>query len=427
VHFAEHAELVALCDPSQVRMAFWNRLLGLWGVPPVPTYPAAAFRRMIGEQRPDVVIVCSVDATHHEYTAAALELGCDVITEKPMATDAEKARLILDAAERSGRRVTVAFNYRFAPSFTRLRQVVAEGRIGTPLLVDFQWVLDTNHGADYFRRWHRQKENSGGLLVHKATHHFDLVNFWVDSLPEEVFAMGGLRFYGRANAEARGEARPYVRYTGEAAARDDPFRLVLDENEGLRGLYLEAEAETGYLRDQNVFGDGISIEDTLGVLARYRSGVQLVYSLVAYAPWEGLRVCITGTRGRAELFETQASHVVGADAARPPGGPPPEAAATALSTAGRFLHVHPMFAPPYAVPIPAAEGGHGGGDALLVRRLFDLAAPPDPFGRSADHWDGAASIALGIAANRSLESGRPVRVDELLPLRERRRGGPQNA
>ena len=51
-----------------------------------------------------------------------------------------------------------------------------DGLVGRPLLVDFSWVLDTSHGADYFRRWHREKQNSGGLLVHKSTHHFDLVN-----------------------------------------------------------------------------------------------------------------------------------------------------------------------------------------------------------------------------------------------------------
>jgi predicted dehydrogenase len=311
--------------------------------------------------------------------------------------------------------VTVAFNYRYMPEFTLLRQVVAEGRIGDPLLVDFQWTLDTNHGADYFRRWHREKDRSGGLLVHKATHHFDLVNFWVDSVPETVFAMGGLRFYGRANAEARGETRPYERYTGEGAARDDPFRLALDENEGLRRLYLEAEAETGYLRDRNVFGDGITIEDTLGVLARYRSGVQLHYSLVAYSPWEGFRVCITGTRGRAELFATQGSHVIRgqddealADEQRP--------APSALRASGRFLNVFPMFGTPYELPIPEASGGHGGGDLRLLAQLFDPGAPPDPFGRSADEIDGAASIALGVAANRSLETGVPVRVADLIPL-----------
>ena len=65
-------------------------------------------------------------------------------------------------------------------------------------------MLDTSHGADYFRRWHREKDKSGGLLVHKSTHHFDLVNWWLASSPKTVFAMGGLRFYGRENAEGRG-------------------------------------------------------------------------------------------------------------------------------------------------------------------------------------------------------------------------------
>ena len=51
-------------------------------------------------------------------------------------------------------------------------------------------------GADYFRRWHRNKNNSGGLMVHKATHHFDLVNWWLASKPVTVMAMGDLDFYG---------------------------------------------------------------------------------------------------------------------------------------------------------------------------------------------------------------------------------------
>jgi predicted dehydrogenase len=418
---AEHAELVALCDPSTVRMAFWNRLLGRLGARPVSTWSPADFERMVEKERPDTVIVTTVDAVHHEYIVRALEAGCDVVTEKPLTTDAAKARAILDAVERTGRKLTVTFNYRYIPAFARLREIVAEGRIGEPLLVDFMWVLDTNHGADYFRRWHREKGRSGGLLVHKASHHFDLVNFWVDSVPELVFAMGGLRFYGRDNARRRGEERAYDRYTGEPAAADDPFRLALDENEGLRALYLEAEAETGYVRDRNVFGDGISAEDTVGVLARYESGVQLNYSLVAYAPWEGVRVCITGTRGRVELFDTHGSHVMKGQSdeelGREQAAPVP-----ALPTQGSFLHVFPMFGSPYAVAVEAAAGGHGGADAILLAQLFDPASPPDPLRRLAGPAEGAAAAALGFAANRSLETGLPVRVADLLALPRRARG-----
>ena len=114
-----------------------------------------------------------------------------------------------------------------------------------------------------------KKENSGGLLVHKATHHFDLVNWWIDSYPQSVFALGDLLFYGKANAESRGESYAYSRYTGEAAARDDPFALFLDKKAAFKGLYLDAEKETGYIRDRNVFGEPISAEDTMAVTARY--------------------------------------------------------------------------------------------------------------------------------------------------------------
>ncbi len=72
-----------------------------------------------------------------------------------------------------------------------------EGAIGDILNIDFEWMLDTSHGADYFRRWHRKLENSGGLLVHKATHHFDIINWLIEQDPETVYANGTLHFYGK--------------------------------------------------------------------------------------------------------------------------------------------------------------------------------------------------------------------------------------
>ena len=181
---------------------------------------------MLAETRPDAVIVTTVDAWHHHYIVRALDAGCDVISEKPLTTTLDRLKAIDAARRRSGKSLRVTFNYRYAPAYARFRQLIAEGAVGQPLLVDFSWLLDTSHGADYFRRWHREKANSGGLLVHKATHHFDLVNWWIDSLPAQVFALGDLKFYGRDNAAARGERYAYERYTGVAAARDDPLRAL---------------------------------------------------------------------------------------------------------------------------------------------------------------------------------------------------------
>ncbi len=406
--YAEFARLVAFCDLSQTRMDWHNRQLQARGQAPLPGYPAADFDRMIAETAPDCVIVTTVDAWHHTYIIRALQLGCDVISEKPLTTTLERLRAIFAAKAQTSKSLRITFNYRYAPAYTRFRQLIAEGAVGQPLAVDFSWLLDTSHGADYFRRWHREKANSGGLLVHKATHHFDLVNWWLNSTPRQVFALGDLLFYGKKNAEARGERYDYARYTGVPAAAEDPFALFLDEKADFRGLYLDAEAETGYLRDRNVFGEPITIEDTMTVCARYANGVLLSYNLIAYAPWEGLRVAISGTRGRAEMAITENVAHLRSDSA------------AAEASKGAFkqteIRVFPMFGAPYTVAVPAGEGGHGGADPLMLAALFHPAPAPDPLGRAATHWDGAASVLLGIAANRSMQTGALIDLRELFPL-----------
>jgi predicted dehydrogenase len=412
--YREHTELVALCDLSQTRMNWYNaQLKAMAGMEPVPTYHASQFDQMIAETKPDILIVTTIDATHHQYIVRAMELGCDVITEKPMTIDAEKTRIIFDAIARTGKSLRVAFNYRYAPASSKLRQLLMEHVVGRPLAVDFAWLLDTSHGADYFRRWHREKHNSGGLLVHKATHHFDLVNWWLESYPESVFAMGDLKFYGRANAEARGEHYSYARYTGAPEAKNDPFALFLDDKGAFRGLYLDAEADSGYVRDRNVFGEPITIEDTMAITARYRNGVLMSYCLIAYSPWEGMRIAITGNKGRVELDIVETiTHLL------------PDASADNLNAStGPYkqtrLTVFPMFGTPYEVEIPASEGGHGGADPVMLDQIFLPTPPTDPYNRAASHIDGAASILTGISANESILTGQLVRLDDLFVLPER--------
>ncbi len=225
---AEHAELVAFCDRNRTRMAVHNRwLAGTSGREPVPCYPAEDFLAMLAKERVDVVVVCTPDHTHAGLIADALEAGCDVLTEKPMAIDAPGCRRVLEAQRRTGGAVTVGFNYRYHPVHRRVRDLLADGAVGEVGSVHFEWLLDTQHGADYFRRWHREKAASGGLLVHKASHHFDLVNWWLDRRPETVFAMGRLFFYGEDNGRRHGRRREYERATGDRVARGDPFALDL--------------------------------------------------------------------------------------------------------------------------------------------------------------------------------------------------------
>jgi predicted dehydrogenase len=402
--------LVGLCDLSNVRMAWHNERLGrLFGQPPVPAYSANDFDLMVRQTRPDIVIVTTIDAAHDKYVIRAMELGCDVICEKPMTTDAHKVAQIMDAIRRTGRRLQVTFNLRYVPHATKVYELIRGGAIGEPTTVDFSYALNTQHGGDYFRRWHREKDKSGGMLVHKATHHFDLVNWWVASYPKTVFAMGGLRFYGRANAIARGDDHltKYERYTGSAGAADDPFALQLESDPELKGLYYSAEAESGYLRDRNVFGDDITAEDTMAVLARYANGVTLNYSLVCYSPVERWRAVITGTRGQIEICGNYDSHIIighnGSTHATADNGAP-----------AHRVTLIPMFGKARNVEVQDVEGGHGGGDTLMMRDLFaGTDATSDPFKRAASHIDGAASVLVGVCANQSIATGLPVSCDDV--------------
>ncbi|MGG1515631.1 Gfo/Idh/MocA family oxidoreductase [Paenibacillus oryzisoli] len=402
-HYRDTAELAAFCDVNQTRMDYANKLLTeKYGHPAVRTYKAEAFDQMIEREKPDTVIVTSVDRTHHTYIVRALELGCDVITEKPMTVDPEKCKQIFEAVQRTGREVRVTFNYRYAPHHTKARELIADGTIGKVTSIHFEWLLNTQHGADYFRRWHRDKRNSGGLLVHKSTHHFDLVNFWIGSEPESVFAFGDLLFYGKENAEQRGVTKFYQRSTGNPNAKEDPFALHMDQIPNLKAMYLDAEHEDGYQRDQSVFGEGIDIEDTMGVIVRYKNKAILTYSLNAYMPWEGYRIAINGTKGRIEMSIVEQSYVNS-------GGS--KALEGALK--GKHIVVYPMFGAPYEVEVEEKAGGHGGGDPVLLNELFGTPVE-DIHNRAANHIDGALSIMTGIAANQAIRTGEPVKIADLM-------------
>ncbi|BCL18053.1 Gfo/Idh/MocA family protein [Micromonospora sagamiensis] len=410
---ADTAELVAFADVNQARMDAHNRWLAELGHPTVPTYHADDFAAMLVKERVDVVLVTSVDVTHDEYVVAALHAGCDVVTEKPMTVDAPRCQRILDAVARTGRQVRVAFNYRYNPLHEKVRQLLADGAVGEIGSVHFEWLLDVRHGADYFRRWHRDRANSGGLMVHKASHHFDLVNWWLDATPVEVYAAGRLFFYGE-HGRRHGYARDYDRVHGSPTASDDPFALHLAEHPRLRELYLDAEGEDGYHRDRNVFAPGVTIEDDMAVLARYSSGATMTYHLTAYAPWEGYRVMVNGSRGRLEL-EVVESHFVSPAAAGALKGAALHGAEAAVEEGAATLTLRPFWSPPQQVPVEGyTREGHGGADARMNRVLFG--GEPDPMGRAATAHDGALALLTGLAANRSFDTGQPVRVADLLTL-----------
>ena len=412
-HVPDIARLVAWSDANPGRLDVYEREVVAAGHPVPARYAPDELERMIRDERLDRVIVTTPDFTHADFVVRALHAGADVVVEKPLTIDAESVRRIGEAIAATGGEVITTFNYRYSPRNSTLRQVIADGDIGAVTSVHFEWALDTVHGADYFRRWHRQMANSGGLFIHKASHHFDLVNWWIAATPVRVFASGGLRFYGAENAAARGLGERPSRGTGVTG---DPFALDLSADEHLKELYLDNEHHDGYLRDRDVFDAGITIEDNLAALIDYDTGATMSYSLNAHAPWEGYRVTVNGTEGRAELEVVERGAVligedgrVVVDPSMHPGYSPEDE----VRPDSERLVVQRHWEGARIVPIPEGIGSHGGGDAYLLQHVFGRVTDDQPLGRVAGYADGVKAVSVGIAGNLSLATGEPVRIADL--------------
>jgi predicted dehydrogenase len=402
-NYAKYSQLVGFCDNNEGRLKLSQRKARAAGVD-VPIFDAKEFDRMIRETKPHVVIVTSKDSTHDTYIIRAMELGCDVITEKPMTTDEKKCRAILETQTKTGRNLIVAFNYRYSPPRTQIKELLMSGIIGDILSVDFNWLLDTHHGADYFRRWHGQKANSGGLMVHKSTHHFDLVNWWLSASPVSVQAEGKRDFYTPEMAKRLGLKSHHDRCLTCPEAANCAFHLDLAGNRGLKELYLDHEEFDGYFRDQCVFNPRIDIEDTMNVIVKYDTGATLSYSLNAFNAWEGYRIAFNGTKGRIEHAAQERVSINGDGTV--PG---------ALKSEGTYTRIYPFRKPAYSVPLWEGTGGHGGGDKVMLDALFLPDKKPDKYLRTSDHRGGAASILTGIAANHAFVTGGTVEVASLVP------------
>lgn len=380
--YARTVEIVGLCDINPGRLAFGKEYIGS----DCPIF--TDFDQMVLETGPDVVIVTTVDSTHDVFIVGAMEMGCDVITEKPITTDERKAQAIIDAQQRTGHDVIVTHNLRYAPIDVRMKELLVEERIGRVTSADLHWYLDVYHGAEYFRRWHGKERYSGTLYVHKASHHFDLLNWWLNSEPEEVYGTAALEYYGHNNDFRSTKCR------GCPHQDDCSYYWDITENDFLMDLYVANEHHDGYIRDGCVWDPDIDIFDKMAAQITYANGVHVSYSCTTYSPYEGYRIALNGTEGRLEMWVQL----------RQPWDVPDHTT----------IRLTDNFGATQLIDIPDVGGGHGGADVRLRDRTFNVGgSDSDPLNQSADLRQGIMAVLVGIAARNSVRSGRPEKIARL--------------
>lgn len=411
-NYSDILEFTALVDINPGRVKYAAGYIGVGKKCGLYT----SFEEMLQHHQPDLVIVATTDATHHEYIINALKNGIDVITEKPITTDEDKMQAILDAEQRYKRKVIVGFNLRWSPYALKVKELLSQNIIGDIVSVDFSWMLNTSHGASYFRRWHGQREHSGTLLVHKSTHHFDLLNWWLESEPEEVYARGDLEFYGR-NPKKKG-------VNCRSCNEKDSCKFYWDITDGGRDafhqkLYVDNEKYDGYIRDNCLFRPEINIYDKMNLSIKYANNVYANYMLTTYSPWEGWRIAFNGKKGRLEAFVNVP--YLGSEKLSQE-----ELHDIEMSQDGKGnekvepIIIHKLWDKEQEIiNVHYDISGHGGGDARLQDRIFIHPERTDPLKQSAGIREGAMSALIGIAARNSIESGRAVRIGSLTDLQPR--------
>jgi predicted dehydrogenase len=381
--YSNEVEFVGLCDINPLRVEAGKQLIGV----DCPTF--TNFEEMLTKAKPEMVMVTTVDSTHHQFITRCLEKGIDVITEKPMVTEAADCQKVLDAEKKHKRNVIVTFNYRYAPKSQKIKELILSGEIGKVTSVDFSWYLDTRHGADYFRRWHRLKSGGGSLWVHKSTHHFDLINWFLDADPVEVTAYGALNVYGKSGPFRSTNCRSCEH------KQNCNFYWDITKDARLTKLYPECEKADGYFRDGCVFRNDVDTYDAMSAIVKYSNGASMSYSLNAAMPFEGHRLAFNGTKGRIEIRDFE----------RQPWEVEKDTIASLTKNFGKHTELD----------MPQIKGGHAGGDDRLRDLIFKNAPMPEylklPSARA-----GAMSCLTGIAARTSIEQNRPIKISELIKI-----------
>jgi myo-inositol 2-dehydrogenase/D-chiro-inositol 1-dehydrogenase len=142
-------------------------------------------RPILEDKAIEAVLICSSTDTHAQLIEEAAAAGKHIFCEKPIALDLNKIDDALAAVDQAGVKLQVGFNRRFDPNFSRVREVVASGEIGTPHILRITSRDPQPPPIEYIKV-------SGGIFLDMTIHDFDMARFLMGSEVEEIYAAGGV-------------------------------------------------------------------------------------------------------------------------------------------------------------------------------------------------------------------------------------------
>ncbi len=287
----------------------------------------------------DWVLIFSPNAFHKEQILATFAAGKNVFSEKPLATTIEDCREIFEAHQKCGLAFMTGFVLRYSQIYRKARELLASGYLGKVLSIDATENIAPAHGGYIMTNWRRLTRLAGPHILEKCCHDLDLLNWLVDSLPSKIAAFGDLDFFVPENEHYM---KKYAANT--FTSWEDPHRVA-----------------TPFTADKDLV-------DTQVAILRYRNGVKVQFQATMSNAIPERRMYFSCTEGTMalELYASTLKYKrIGDEATQ---------------------------------VINFGADGHGGGDAYIMKELYECMVNGTPPRSGGNEGLESAVTALGIDA-----------------------------
>ena len=389
----EEFEIVAAAEPDAGRREAFARAFGL---PPERVFPGWK-ELLAGPRLADAALVCTLDQMHTGPALRALELGYHVLLEKPMAPTEAECRAIAQAADASGRVLSVCHVLRYTPFYSAVKECVDGGELGRVV------ALTQTENVGYWHQAHSFVRGNWGdtaastpMILQKCCHDTDILSWLVGRPCVRVASYGGLAHFTAENAPEGAPARcldgcphsggcPYYAprfYLEHPKALSDGFTQMLCP-EPTRENILRALRTGPYGRC--VYRCGNDAVDHQAVCMEFEGGAVATLMMCAFTEECGRTLHIMGTRG--ELWGDM------------------EKQSIRLQTLGGGQRQIPV-----KEPATRCSYNHSGGDYCLIRDFVRAVRENDPARSRSSAAQGLQSHLICFAAEkaRAANTGEPL-------------------
>ncbi len=345
----------------------------------------------------DAIIITMPDNLHYEPCLKAMEMGYDVLLEKPMAQSAQQCRDILAMTRKTGRIVAVCHVLRYSPYFIRMKKLIAEGAIGELVSIQHMEPIEHIHMSHSYVRgnWHDSKQTTPIILA-KSCHDLDILRWMIGKSCKNIVAMGGLKWFRKENAPAGSTDRCMNGCSAEASCPYSAMKIYYRERGWLYVFDLPDEKEKQgdaileYLRTTNygrcVYHMENDQPDHYITSIQFEDQVTANFSMEAFTSYSGRRTRIMGSMGDmvGDMNEL---------------------------TVSDFKTGKSITLVPKADDVENYKNsGHGGGDWFLMRDFVMAVANRDPKYLTSTIDQSIESHLMGFAAEQSRKSSQVVQV-----------------